>query len=202
MDSVEFEKPFEQAIVRIEGRTVRVLRGPILSNLMIALSSKKQTEIYYVVDDEGIMVRFLMPELWMQEEIPLGSEKECDVKDDFKTKEPNDKKSVSDIVKEYLLENEIEALTADGFDEAMIGLFHRFNTTVVAYDYDKCIELLIRDGMTSEDAEEYFSFNVLGAWVGESTPAFLQRFDPTTDPPSVYSSDSIEDEDFSGTNNP
>jgi hypothetical protein len=27
--------------------------------------------------------------------------------------------------------------------------------------------------MTSEEAEEYFEFNVQGAYVGENTPAFL-----------------------------
>jgi hypothetical protein len=29
--------------------------------------------------------------------------------------------------------------------------------------------------MTEEEAEEYFSFNTLGAWVGEHTPLFLTR---------------------------
>jgi hypothetical protein len=28
------------------------------------------------------------------------------------------------------------------------------------------------DGMSQEEAEEYFSFNVEGAWVGENTPLF------------------------------
>jgi hypothetical protein len=30
-----------------------------------------------------------------------------------------------------------------------------------------------RDGMSREDAEEYFDFNVAGAWVGEGMPVFL-----------------------------
>jgi hypothetical protein len=31
----------------------------------------------------------------------------------------------------------------------------------------------MRDGMTWEEAEEYFEFNQMGAWVGDSTPCFL-----------------------------
>lgn len=36
------------------------------------------------------------------------------------------------------------------------------------------IETLVsRDGMTYEDAQEYYDFNVVGAWVGEATPCFV-----------------------------
>jgi hypothetical protein len=31
----------------------------------------------------------------------------------------------------------------------------------------------VNDGMTEEEAEEYFNFNQLGAWIGENTPCFL-----------------------------
>ena len=30
-----------------------------------------------------------------------------------------------------------------------------------------------RDGMSYDEAMEYFDFNVQGAWVGENTPIFL-----------------------------
>jgi hypothetical protein len=29
--------------------------------------------------------------------------------------------------------------------------------------------------MTEDEAEEYFEFNVIGAWVGHGTPVFVQR---------------------------
>jgi hypothetical protein len=32
-----------------------------------------------------------------------------------------------------------------------------------------------RDGMHEEEAEEYFEFNVAGAWVGHGTPVFVRR---------------------------
>ena len=69
-----------------------------------------------------------------------------------------------------------EAVLVDGFDEAFIGMVERCGlpAPVVLYDKGKCIQILIdRDGMTYEDAEEFFDFNVTGAWVGEYTPMFL-----------------------------
>ena len=32
-----------------------------------------------------------------------------------------------------------------------------------------------RDGMSDEEAVEYFEFNVTGAWVGENTPIFFEK---------------------------
>ena len=29
------------------------------------------------------------------------------------------------------------------------------------------------DGMSEEEAYEYYNFNMLGAWVGDGTPAFI-----------------------------
>lgn len=31
---------------------------------------------------------------------------------------------------------------------------------------------MTRDGMSLEDAEEFFEFNVIGSWVGDGTPCF------------------------------
>lgn len=66
---------------------------------------------------------------------------------------------------------------ADGLDAAFIGLMQRFNVLgpVACYDYDRVIQSFMADGMTEEDAIEYFEFNVIGAWVGERTPCYLRR---------------------------
>jgi len=45
----------------------------------------------------------------------------------------------------------------------------------MVYDRTKCIEILTED-MPREDAEEYFQFNVEGAWVGGGTPAYVEVF--------------------------
>tara|TARA_R110002051_G_scaffold174935_1_gene245028 strand:- start:271 stop:495 length:225 start_codon:yes stop_codon:yes gene_type:complete len=65
-----------------------------------------------------------------------------------------------------------KALLADGFSEVLIGMGTRFTYDVAVYDYEKCIEILERD-MSREDAEEYFDFNVSGAYVGDNTPVFV-----------------------------
>jgi hypothetical protein len=38
------------------------------------------------------------------------------------------------------------------------------------------LEILVySDGMTYDEAVEFFEFNVLGAWVGDETPAFYSK---------------------------
>ena len=66
-------------------------------------------------------------------------------------------------------------LLADGFDDAFIGMTEVFGRPPLAtYDRDKCIKILIeRDGMTKDDAIDFFNYNVTGSWVGEETPAFI-----------------------------
>ncbi len=67
-----------------------------------------------------------------------------------------------------------EALLADGFDNALVGIARQFTKIVALYDYSTCVKILMkRDGMTQGDAIEFMEYNVLGAWVGENTPAFV-----------------------------
>jgi len=66
-----------------------------------------------------------------------------------------------------------DALFADGFDDAIIGVSYRCGSDpVVAYDREKCIDILAKE-MEYEEAVEYFEFNVIGAYVGENTPTFI-----------------------------
>jgi hypothetical protein len=75
-------------------------------------------------------------------------------------------------IREALEDIDPEILTADGFDEALIGYVEVFNNTVALYDRAKCIEILMGEGITRSEADEYFDFNVQGAFVGPKTPAF------------------------------
>ena len=69
-------------------------------------------------------------------------------------------------------------LLADGFDDAFLGYGTQFNKMLAVYDYDKCVDILMkRDDMTEEEAEEYMEFNVMGAYMGEHTPVFLRPCD-------------------------
>jgi hypothetical protein len=72
-------------------------------------------------------------------------------------------------------ENDIEAILADGFEDAFIGFAERCGSGAVAvYDFANAVKVLMgRDGMGEEEAEEYLHFNVLGAYAGEQTPWFV-----------------------------
>ena len=67
---------------------------------------------------------------------------------------------------EYYYDEEI--LKADGFDKAVIGIDE--HSMRLVYSVKLCIEKLITEGMSMEDAIDYFNFNVSGAYVGEKTP--------------------------------
>ena len=80
----------------------------------------------------------------------------------------------ADEYKELLAEVNEEMLFADGYEDALIGYVERFGMEPIAlYDRNKCIQILMkRDGMSFEEASEFFAFNTIGAWMGDSTPAF------------------------------
>jgi|TARA_Y100000034_G_scaffold71579_1_gene86346 hypothetical protein len=75
------------------------------------------------------------------------------------------------------------ALLADGFEDALIGYGYQFNYPIAVYSRKGCIDILMNDGiMEYDEATEYFDFNVAGAYVGESTPVFLDdEFDYNLD---------------------
>jgi len=77
----------------------------------------------------------------------------------------------------WQLAEEEELLFMDGFDDAVIGLAVQFNKPVVLYDRNKCIQNLMDQGLSWENAEEYFSYNCEGAWLGEKTPAMFLQLD-------------------------
>tara|TARA_R100000808_G_C2154319_1_gene165223 strand:+ start:7647 stop:7913 length:267 start_codon:yes stop_codon:yes gene_type:complete len=73
-----------------------------------------------------------------------------------------------------IIEENTEALLADGFDKAIIGMCHQAaQSPVVAYDYEKCINILMED-MSRRDALEYMEFNVVGAYMGLNGPVFIK----------------------------
>ena len=71
---------------------------------------------------------------------------------------------IEQIIEQYYDE---EILKADGFDDAIIGIEE--NEMRLIYSVSKCLKILEQE-MTEEDAMEYFTFNVSGAYVGIKTP--------------------------------
>ena len=66
---------------------------------------------------------------------------------------------------EEIAELNPEAMMADGFDDAILGLCKQFGTEpLVAYDYEQCIQILMDD---------FMEFNVIGSYVGMHTPVFI-----------------------------
>ena len=65
-----------------------------------------------------------------------------------------------------------DTMLADGLEDAAVGVL--FAPTRVLYDTEKVLEVLMkRDGMSHDDAYEFFSFNIEGAYVGPKTPVFM-----------------------------
>lgn len=73
------------------------------------------------------------------------------------------------------MNDEICIPMAEGFEDALIGIATEFSGTRRAvYDLAKCIEILMsRDGMDREEAMEFMEYNVTGAYVGDSTPVWV-----------------------------
>tara|TARA_R110000824_G_scaffold65772_1_gene171087 strand:+ start:845 stop:1087 length:243 start_codon:yes stop_codon:yes gene_type:complete len=62
------------------------------------------------------------------------------------------------------------------FDVAFVGYVSRFGMEPIAcYDYELVIGVLVGIEMTYEEAEEYFHYNIIGAWVGDDTPCYISQ---------------------------
>jgi uncharacterized protein YoaH (UPF0181 family) len=79
------------------------------------------------------------------------------------------RKEIDEYVDEHYPDEEIMLL--DGLDSAFIGL--TTNNIRAVYSVQKIITELMNQGMSAEDAIEYFDFNIECAYVGEKTPVYL-----------------------------
>jgi hypothetical protein len=74
------------------------------------------------------------------------------------------------------LNEEVEgAVLLTGLEDAIIGIVEEFgNGKRVLYSKDKIIQkLCLQDGMTLEEAHEYYDYNILGLHAGEQNAVFL-----------------------------
>ena len=87
---------------------------------------------------------------------------------------PTGHELIDHYIKKVMGEDE-KILLADGLESAFMGIGRQFHYPIAIYSYRKAIKILMRDHkMDREDAEEYFQFNIAGAFVGDQTPVFLQ----------------------------
>jgi hypothetical protein len=80
-----------------------------------------------------------------------------------------------EAIRERLQEVNENAVLCDGLEDALVGIANRFGMEPVAcYDRLKIIDIYVkRDGMTHEEADEFFEFNVIGAYV-DHCPVFVE----------------------------
>jgi hypothetical protein len=69
------------------------------------------------------------------------------------------------------------SIILDGFDDAIIGITEEFGKEPrILYSKDKILEILTSDNqMDILEAIEYYEFNILGSYLGERTPIFLDK---------------------------
>lgn len=65
-----------------------------------------------------------------------------------------------------------EFVKADGFDNAVIGIEDEEMRLV--YSVDKCIEILMSQGIEYDKALNFFDCNVRGTWMGDKTPIWVK----------------------------
>jgi len=63
-------------------------------------------------------------------------------------------------------------LKADGYDNCIIGVDEKSMRLI--YSVEKIIETLMESGMSSDDAQEWYEFNIVGAYMGEKTPVYCE----------------------------
>jgi endo-alpha-1,4-polygalactosaminidase (GH114 family) len=82
-----------------------------------------------------------------------------------------DRKKHKEELKEKIVQQNPEALFADGLDECLAGYTPDGRAV---YHIEEIIGTLMnRDGMSEEEALEFFYFNIECAYVGEFTPLYF-----------------------------
>ena len=62
----------------------------------------------------------------------------------------------------------------DGYEKCIVGVVEQFGRPpILCYDKRKILAKLIDDGMSYDEAEEFFEYNQIGAYIGDSTPCFV-----------------------------
>lgn len=78
-------------------------------------------------------------------------------------------------VRAALEEENPEAIFFDGLDGALVGIARQqYQPGHPVYLRSRIICELRKQGMSEEDADEWYSFNIEAAWVGPNTPLILE----------------------------
>ena len=76
-------------------------------------------------------------------------------------KSKNKKKNkVVDFILEHQTDDEQETVLIDGHEDAFVGYIRKEDGISAVYSFKKIIDGLVKDGMTYEDADEFFCYNI------------------------------------------
>jgi len=89
--------------------------------------------------------------------------------------------SVRDRILDDSPEDTFLFMDGEEFDAAIVGVAWACwgdtgeRVTKIVYDWQKVIDVNMQEGMTYDEAVEFFDFNQGGAYVGKQTPIFVHR---------------------------
>jgi len=64
----------------------------------------------------------------------------------------------------------------EGYDDCIVGIVERASQEpILCYDKEEVLRKLESQDMTRSESEEFFHYNQIGAWMGDSTPCFLSK---------------------------
>ena len=65
----------------------------------------------------------------------------------------------------------------DEYDACVVGIGYRCDMGPLAvYSISKVLAVMQGWGMDEEEAQEFFEYNTIGAWMGDGTPLFIHLF--------------------------
>ena len=77
----------------------------------------------------------------------------------------------ADLIREQYPDSDL--ILIEGFDDCIMGIVEKFNSLSVLYDLEKVLNKLESQGMDRSDAQDWYDYNMNGAWLGECTPSFF-----------------------------
>ena len=79
-----------------------------------------------------------------------------------------------ELTRDFIDEVAEGAIILDGFDDCIVGITEEFGANNrILYSVKRMVDKMVSEGMTEEEAMEFYSFNIIGGYFGEQNPIFL-----------------------------
>ncbi len=62
----------------------------------------------------------------------------------------------------------------NGFNDAVIGI--EGSSMRLIYSISKCVQILMDEGMSVQEAFEHLDYNVIGGYIGDNTPVWCDDY--------------------------